>query len=321
MSEIRTSVIKFKSANGADTVVGRFFEDGAVRPKCILQISHGMCEYIGRYADFAAFMAQNGYAVCGNDHLGHGDTSEGGTDGYFAPKDGAKAILADLHTMNGLARRRYPGLPVILLGHSMGSFFARLYAATYPQTIDALLLSGTAGPNPLCAAGIFLTDVLGALKGPWYRSQLVNRMAFGQYLKRIPSPRTPYDWISRDEAIVDAYARDAKCTFVFTVSAFHEMLSTLRAVSGAQWAQKLPKDLPVGLFSGDMDPVGDYGRGVQKVAAMLRAAQLADVQLTLYPGARHEVLNETNRAQVYKDMLTWCDAHMKNSKQSEAEIK
>ena len=216
-------------------------------------------------------------------------------------------MLRDLHTMNLLARKRYPDLPLILLGHSMGSFFARWFAAEYPDGMDALIISGTGGPNPLVNVGIRLSGWISSVKGSSFTSKMVNKLAFGTYLKKVPNPRTPYDWISRDEQIVDRYSADPKCTFVFTVSAFHELFSTLKQVSSLQWAQKIRRDLPVWLFSGDMDPVGDYDRGVKKVAEMLRQSGVKDVRLTLYPGGRHEMLNETNRRQVYQDLLAWAE--------------
>ncbi len=311
MWDLKTENISFKSSNGVDTVAGYFYTMPQVQPKAILQISHGMCEYIGRYEEFAAFMARNGFVVCGNDHLGHGQTSgKEGTDGFFGETDGRYDVLRDLKTMNQLARQKYPGLPLVLLGHSMGSFFARWFAAEYPQDLDALILSGTGGPNPLVGFGIQVSSLAAKWKGPKYVSGLVNRLAFGAYLKKVEKPRTPYDWISRDTAIVDRYAADPKCTFVFTVSAFHELFCTLRQVSSLQWAQKIRQDLPVWLFSGDMDPVGDYGEGVKKVAGLLRQAGVKDVRVTLYPGGRHEMLNETGRQQVYEDVLAWAEQHL-----------
>ena len=310
MSEVKKSAIGFDSASGTNHVAGYFYEQEGVSPRAIVQLSHGMCEYIGRYDDFARFLVEHGYAVCGNDHLGHGATSGSGVDGYFAQQDGRKFVLQDLHRMNSLACKRWPGVPVILLGHSMGSFFARLYAATYPETISGLVLSGTGGPNPLAGVGLVLTSLLATLKGPKHRSDFVQQLAFGAYLKKIPSPDTPYDWISRDKAIVAKYAADAKCTFVFTVSAFHELMHMVRDVNEKGFAEKLPKTLPVALFSGDMDPVGGYGTGVKKVYEAMQAAGMEDVTMKLYPGARHEILNETNRAEVYEDILAWCNRHI-----------
>lgn len=301
----------FASANGKDTVIGYFYEDTTVEPKAVIQLSHGMCEYIGRYDDFAEYLCHNGYAVCGNDHLGHGATSDGssGVDGYFGEKDGHEHILRDLRTMNEKAHKRFPHLPVILLGHSMGSFYARAYAARWPGTIDGLIISGTGGPNPLGGVGLLLTDIIGAIKGKQYRSAFVNKMAFGTYLKKIEVPATGYDWITRDKDIVSAYAADPKCTFVFTVGGFHELMTILKKVSSPQWAEKLDKKTPVLMISGDMDPVGDYGDGVKKVHGWLQQAGIQDLTLHLYPGARHEVLNETNRAEVYADVLAWLEKH------------
>lgn len=311
MSEVKKSDISFKSADGINTIAGYFYVCPQIKPRAILQISHGMCEYIGRYDDFAAFMARNGFVVCGNDHLGHGaSVGETGTYGYFGDKDGRKYVLQDLHRMNSIACKQHPGLPVVLLGHSMGSFFARLYAVTYPETLQALLISGTGGPNPLGGVGILLTDFLAKLKGPRYRSVFINRLAFGAYLKRIESPATPYDWITSDARIVRSYAADSRCTFVFTVSAFHELMSVLDAVNKPAWAEKVDKQLPVLLFSGDMDPVGDYGKGVEKVYHMLKKADVQDVELRLYRGGRHEMLNEVNREEVYRDVLAWCNARV-----------
>ena len=305
MSKIQREDIWLDSSNATARVAGFYYTCPSVSPRAVVQLSHGMCEYIGRYEEVAGYLAENGYAVVGNDHLGHGATAAG-EYGYFGP-NGAKHILHDLHTMNQLAHKRFPGLPVILLGHSMGSFFARLFAAAYPDAIDALVLSGTAGPNPALMGGILLSQLLSRIEGEKYRSSLIQKMAFGSYLSHIPHPNTPYDWITRDEKIVAAYAQDPRCTFTFTVNAFHEMFCTLRAVSSKRWAQRLKKSTPVLLFAGDQDPVGNYGKGVRTVEQMLRAAGVQDLTLRLYPGGRHEMLNEINRQDVYADLLAWLD--------------
>ena len=312
MSEVQKSVTSFKSSNGICEVAAYTYICEAVTPRAILQISHGMCEHISRYDAFAQFMAQNGYIVCGNDHLGHGKTSDnkGGIDGYFGDKNGREYVLRDLHEMNNRITKAYPGLPVVLLGHSMGSFFARLYAVTYPDTIAALVLSGTGGPNPLGGAGLLLTSLLAKVKGPQYRSALVNNMAFGAYLKQIPNHRTQYDWISADEQIVDIYQADPKCTFVFTVSAFHELMTILRDVNSPLWASKLNKAMPIYLFSGDKDPVGDYGKGLAIVKKYIEDAGVKDFTFKLYPNGRHEMLNEINRDAVFTDVLNWCNSHV-----------
>lgn len=310
MSDLRTEDISFKSSNGRNTVAACVFTMPQVQPRAILQIAHGMCEYIGRYREFAEYMAGHGFVVCGNDHLGHGQTSAGPQEnGFFGP-DGRKFVLKDLYQLNQMIRSKYPDLPVILLGHSMGSFFARWFAAEYPDAVDALILSGTGGKNPAAGAGIVITNLLAKLKGPTYRSKMVDRMAFGSYLKKIEAPKTKYDWISSDEQIVANYAADPNCTFLFTVNGFHELMSVLQEVTGPAWAARLNKEMPVYLFAGDMDPVGNYGEGVKQVFGWIQSAGVRDVELKLYKGGRHEMLNEVERPQVYADVLAWCEAHI-----------
>lgn len=189
----------------------------------------------------------------------------------------------------------------------MGSFFARWFAAEYPDALDALVISGTAGPNPAAGAGSLAADLMCLLQGAHGHSPLLQKLAFGNYLARVENPQTPHDWISRDRDVVRRYAADPKCTFTFTNSAMGELTRTLRQVSGQDWADRLRKAMPVLLLAGDADPVGDYGNGVRQVYAMLQKAGLTDLTLTLYPGGRHEMLNEINREQVYADVLAWCD--------------
>ena len=307
-----TEDIRFDSAMPGRTIAGHFFYDADQSPRAILQISHGMCEYIGRYADFAAYMVKNGFAVCGNDHLGHGADCAKEDLGHFGEGNGIDCVLADLKTMNRLAHERWPGLPLVLLGHSMGSFFAREYAARYPETLNLLIISGTGGPNPASAAGMAVIRLKIKQKGDRARSDLVNRLAFGSYLRRIPHPNTPYDWITRDTEIVRRYAEDPLCTFTFTLNGFQVLVGVQDLVNRKEWADRLcawgcP---PVLLLSGEEDPVGAYGKGVRKVYNRLRQAGAQDVQLKLYPGARHEMLNEINREQVYQDILAWCEERL-----------
>ena len=309
MLEIKTKNISLISSGPRVKVQGWFVWCPENPPRAILQISHGMCEYSARYGEFAAFMARSGYAVCLHDHPGHGETSNiaGSTDGYFGPGQGAARVLQAILTMNDRARREFPGLPVILLGHSMGSFFARWLAECEPNAIDGLILSGTAGPNPMLGAGIALSGLIARVRGERYRPQCVQKLAFGAYLSRIENPETPHDWISRDREIVRRYAADPKCTFVFTASAFHEMFWVLRQVNRKDWYTRVPVDLPIRLMSGDADPVGDYGKGVETVYNRLMATGHEDTVLRLYEGGRHEMLNEIGREEVYQDVLAWCE--------------
>ena len=309
MPQLVKKGIRFDSADGRTSAAAFLYTDAAVRPFCVLQISHGMCEMMSRYEETAAYFAARGVAVCGNDHLGHGETAKAEANlGYFG-EGGRNFLLEDMKTMNALAHSHFPGLPVVLLGHSMGSFFAREYPIKWPESIDGLIISGTGGKNPLVDVGIGLTTTLSAVKknGAHARSNFVDHLAFGAYLKRIGHPKTVYDWLSRDEAVVDAFVADPKCTFRFTLNGYKELFLMLKEVTGPKWAARMPKDLPMLIIAGEEDPVSGYGEGTRQVEGWLREAGVRDLAYKIYPGARHEVLNETNREEVYADVLAFVE--------------
>jgi len=308
MSELKIESIPFESSWQKQPVAGYLFYDPEVTPRAILQISHGMAEYILRYRDFAQYLVSKGYVVCGNDHLGHGETS--GTqypDGYFSPVDGRNYLLQDLYTMNQLVRSRYPQLPIVLFGHSMGSFYARWFVQRYPDVLQAAVFCGTAGKNPAAGAAVLLTRIIQAVYGPMHRSKLCYQAAFGAYLKRIPNPVSKNDWLSVNPQNVADYDKDPKCGFMFTVSAFGELTRVLDQVNRKEWYQSVPKQLPMLVIAGAEDPVGNYGEGPREVAALLNEHGAQQVELKLYEGLRHEILNEACRSQVYADVLAWCD--------------
>jgi len=305
MANSIVSNVRFNSANGRDRVHGWVYAPSDLEPVALVQLSHGMCEYIGRYRWFMEALCSMGFVVFGNDHIGHGESSSPEDYGFFAEKQGYRCLVSDLHRMSTIVRERYPGLPLVLFGHSMGSFVARLYAARYGQELSGLILCGTGGPNPLTSAGIALASLVAKTQGPRTRSQKINDMAFGSYNRRFQPQRSNYDWLTRDESIVRAYEADPRCTFCFTASAFRDLFTLSQEANSRQWFRSLPKDLPVLLISGDMDPVGDYGKGVQTVLDRLLQAGMEDVSMTLYPQARHELLNELNREEVLSDLRQW----------------
>ena len=276
MAGYQKESVFFPSADGKTRVAGYFYAPET--PKAIIQISHGMCEYVERYEPMIGVLCAAGYAVCGNDHLGHGSTGDPKDWGFFAEKDGAELVLRDLHTMNALAREKWPGLPLILLGHSMGSFFGRWFAEKYPDALDALVISGTGGPGALMKIGKAMAGFFTRVKGPRYVSQFMVKASMGSYSN--------------------------------TVSAFRDMLTVHVHVNTPEWAGNLRKDLPVYVYSGDMDPVGEYGKGVRAVEQLLRDAKLQDVTMRLYPQGRHEMHNELNKDEVFRDLIAWCDAHI-----------
>lgn len=309
------TVIHYGSADGHTTVFGYFYTMPGVTPKAVLQISHGMQEYIRRYRSFAWYLAEQGYVVCGNDHLGHGQTSgDSGNDGWFAERCGDRYVLEDLHRMTAIAKKRYPGLPYYLFGHSMGSFFARWYASVYPKELDGLIISGTSGPNPMSGMGRLFAKLLTRVKGGTYRSPMMEKMMFGTYCKEIPDAKTGKEWVMRDPDTLADYVADPKCTFAFTLDAYRDLIAVLQRVSRPEWSQSIPKTMPILLVSGDADPVGNYGKGVTAVRDMLVQAGVEDVTLRLYPGCRHEVYNDLPeyRALFYSEILHWLDQHVES---------
>ena len=308
MAGYQKESVFFPSADGKTRVAGYFYAPET--PKAIIQISHGMCEYVERYEPMIGVLCAAGYAVCGNDHLGHGSTGDPKDWGFFAEKDGSELVLQDLHTMNALAREKWPDLPLILLGHSMGSFFGRWFAEKYPDALDALVISGTGGPGALMKIGKAMAGFFTRVKGPRYVSQFMVKASMGSYSKGIEDDRSKNVWLSRDPAVWEAYDKDPKCTFPFTVSAFRDMLTVHVHANTPEWAGNLRKDLPVYVYSGDMDPVGEYGKGVRAVEQLLRDAKLQDVTMRLYPQGRHEMHNELNKDEVFRDLIAWCDAHI-----------
>ncbi len=297
----------FKSADGIhDISYEVILPDGDA--KGIVQISHGMCEYFGRYNDFGKYMASHGYIVCGNDHLGHGESVRSDDElGYFSPENGWKNVVSDLFTLTEIMKKAYPDLPYYLFGHSMGSFMARAYCIMHGEVLDGVIICGTGGGMPGIDKLISVVGTMKKIHGDTYRSEKVNKLAFGKYNKHITAPKSAYAWISRDDEIVEKYEKDGKCTFIFTLNGFENLMGALQYVSAPEWYELFPRSLPTFIISGDADPVGDYGKGPYKVYRLL-SERGDNVRLKLYSGARHELLNETNRSEVYRDVLAFYDS-------------
>ena len=280
-------------------------------PRAVVQLVHGMAEHMARYDRLAQALNAAGYAVVGHDHLGHGPLAKKEELGYFAPKDGWDHVIEDVHGVTRWAKERFPGVGVALLGHSMGSFAAREYLLRYGGELSACVLSGTGWhPAAVTAAGRAMAALCGVLGGWQKPAAPVNRMGFGSYNKAFAPARTPFDWLSRDEKEVDKYIADPLCGFVFTARGFYDMFGGLAALGRLGRLEQMPKDLPVYFMSGDQDPVGGNGAGVNTVAEQFRAAGMRDVTVKLYAQGRHEMFNETNRDEVTEELIAWLDGHV-----------
>ncbi len=304
---------RFPSRSSGQIVTYYIYVPAVERPRGILQIAHGMCEYLERYEPFIEFMVEHGWIVCGNDHLGHGRTAANESEyGYMGGKDGWRNMVKDMHTLTRRMQQLHPGLPIFLLAHSMGSFLGRAYLTQYGQELRGAIIMGTSsgiGMIPINAA-LLLIRLLILIRGEKHRSPALQKLVFGSYNRRITDPATDSDWISSDPEIVQAYAADPMCRFIFTLSGFRNLLGVLRFVSLPSWAHQVPKDLPIDLVSGEEDPVGNYGKGPKKVAERLRRAGVKELSLTLYPDYRHEPLNEQGRERVYQDLLDWMEERL-----------
>lgn len=281
-------------------------------PKALVQISHGMAEHIERYWEFMEFLSENGYLVCGHDHLGHGRSTTEENRGFFGGKGGVDFLVEDIHRVGQETLVSFGDLPHILFGHSMGSFLARLAVEKYSDDYTAAIFSGTAGKNPAAAIGIPLAKLTRKMRGERYISPFLVKMSTGSYGKQIEGElRTLNDWLSRDPAIVDAYETDPDCGFPFTTSGMIDLMTCLRRCNRKDWFLHYPKELPTYFFAGTNDPVGNYGKGVSAVYHRLREVGVTNVTLRLYPGGRHEMLNEINHQEVYDDLLKWLNQTLK----------
>lgn len=296
----------FRSSTARNTIHARkCIPDSA--PRAIVQIVHGIAEHINRYDDFMNFLAENGILAVGDDHLGHGQSVTEADDlGFFNDKDGWDYAVMDEERLHDLIVDEYPNIPYIFFGHSMGSFITRTLIIKHPEMYDAAIISGTGHQSKaLVYGGGIMANALVALKGARRDGKALNDVAFGTYLSHIENPRTPFDWLSRDVAAVDKYIADPMCGFICKASLYRDMMGGVKFVTSQKNINKMNKEKPIYFMSGAEDPVGDYGVGVEKAYKAFCDAGLHDVKMRLYPGGRHEMLNETNHTEVYKDILDW----------------
>lgn len=280
------------------------------QPKAIVQISHGMAEHIGRYHEFARYLVEHGIFVYGNDHRGHGHTETRNEDlGYFADDDGYETIVQDMNSLTDIIQLEYPDTPIILFGHSMGSFLSRRYIQLFGKRLQGVVFSGTGGhPGFVGKLGHILATREAKKHGRRTPSKRLNSLTFGSYNKAFHPTRTEFDWLSRDVDEVDKYINDPLCGGVFTAGFFDDFLKGL--LSLYQEDGKIPKDLPAYFLSGELDPVGKNTKGVLQNIHQLQSVGIKDISYKFYPGGRHEILNEINREEVFSDILQWINDHL-----------
>jgi len=291
-------------------------------PKAVLHIVHGMAEHALRYKRLAERLTQAGIEVWAADQRGHGKTANlelndpgrGGLLGHCGDSNSIACVTADIHAVNAEIRKSKPNLPLFLLGHSWGSFLVQNYIEYSEEIkIDGCILSGTKGPDGfLIKAGIPLMIVLSAFKGQRKGSRMAKSIGDGAYNKPFKPNRTSFDWLSRDEKEVDKFIQDPLCGFLCSSGFYRDLVKLLYNIHRSDALARINRSLPVYVFSGSADPVGEMGKGPTLLVDAYRNHGMEDFEFVLYPGARHETLNETNREEVIENLLSWINKHIGN---------
>ncbi len=317
---MKTTTLTYPSRDGHSTVRALLWEPDAVAaggeaPRGLIQLVHGMSEHVERYRGFAEYLCEQGYAVCANDHVGHGKTASAAEDlGHMPLEAGEDVLIADVHKLRHVALEvlskqadmRPGNIPYAIFGHSMGSFIVRVYITRHALGVRAAVLCGTGHQaRALTRAGKAITRALAHTRGERFVSALVDSMGVGAYGKQIENAKTDLDWLSTDPEVVAEYQRDPCCGQPFTVGAYHTLLSLVDDATDARLARGIPHGLPLLFIAGSDDPVGECGAGVDRAVEMYRKAGIERVDEKLYDGARHEILNEPIRDEVYADVNTW----------------
>lgn len=280
-------------------------------PVCVVQIVHGMSEYIERYEEFAGFLTDQGCVVTGNDHLGHGKSvGEDKLYGYFCEQDPATVLVRDVHRLKKMTQQVYPGLPYVIIGHSMGSFILRNYLTMYGTGITGAVIMGTGYRTKGSMRAVKLAVGFQKLfLGAKHVSKFSDKVSFGSYNKRIPDARTAFDWLCKDEESVQRYIDDPLCGNIFTLNGFQTLIELIMRANDPKLLRKIPEGLPLMVISGDADPLGEYGKGIPKVCEALRSAGVKDVEMHLCETGRHELINEPERAQIMEEIFDWIRKH------------
>lgn len=319
---MKTTTLTYASRDGESTIRALVWEPdvvaaGGEAPRGLVQLVHGMSEHVERYVGFAAFLCEQGFAVCANDHIGHGKTAASPRDlGHMPLEAGEDILIADVQALREIVLERLSrqcdmrvsGIPYIIFGHSMGSFITRVFLTRHAFGVRAAILCGTGHqPRAFSSAGRALTRSLAKKHGERYVSDVVDGMGAGAYGKAIEGAQTDEDWIATDPEVVAEYQRDPLCGQTFTVGAYHTLARLVFDATDPRLARKVPHTLPMLFIAGDRDPVGECGVGVHRAVEMYRRAGVERVDEKLYEGMRHEILNEPVKDEVHRDVLAWLE--------------
>ena len=323
-SEYITEKRYFPSSDKGKQIYYEIYTKKDLKPKAVIQLVHGMCEYVRRYRGFARWLNDNGYLVVGNDHLGHGmtvaklaeekdgviDPNENQERGFISERKGWQHCLADMHRLTRIMKKEYPDLPYFMFAHSMGSLLGRAYVTSYPDELDGVIFSGTGALLGVEPQLMLYLHGIRKVKGSRFRPPLTDKAMFGKYgIYNSKSGRDGGGWLNRDPEELKKYLADPYCNFSFTVNGFENLVGVNYYVNRNKWFEEYPKELPTYIISGSKDPVGDCGRGVLKVYNKLRLYD-CDAEMKIYNGARHELINELNKEEVYRDVLDFYDGIM-----------
>lgn len=281
-------------------------------PSCeviaVLQICHGMMEYIDRYDEFAKYMAEHGVYVVGHDHLGHGlSVTEKNRLGFFDEKNGNKCVVGDIHSLRMRTQKKYANVPYFMMGHSMGSFLVRQYAGIHGEGLAGAIIMGTGyQPDFMLIGGKIVCRLIAVFKGWKHKSNFVNQLSVGGFDKKFGV----MGWLTKNPDNVEKYDKDTLCGVMFSLNAFYNMFDGMLCMNKGERTGKIPTMLPVFFVSGEEDPVGDYGKLVKQIHKKYQNRGFQDVEMKLYPEDRHEIIKEDDREVVFEDIYNWIKRHM-----------
>jgi alpha-beta hydrolase superfamily lysophospholipase len=307
MDAVHSSTFTLASADGLALFVYRWLPEAT--PKAVVQIAHGLVEHAGRYARLAEALTRAGYVVYADDHRGHGRTAPAPEDlGFFAERDGWRKCVDDLWGLNQRIATDHPGLPIVLIGHSMGSFMAQHFISEHGEALSGVVLAGSNGKRARLTLAVGIIARIERLRlGPRGRSALVHSLAFGTFNKPFAPVRTEADWLSRDSAEVDKYLADPLCRFRPALQLLIDLLDALGEIAKPARQARIPKQLPIYVIAGTRDPVSANSKGLEQLLSAYHAAGLQRVTYRFYPEARHELFSEPSRDEVTRELLAWLD--------------